>query len=236
MVADGQRPESALDRALAALDAGLQHSSEGGETLGDLTRCARCLREPRAEESEFCTSCRRYLLREELGVDDDDCGDPRCPLHGDGSAELELVFLTPGGPVTGASEAEFTGEDFARVAALVEELAPAFVAFGQQAAAAAVQVVRLVPPELLEVSARLEEVVVEGRALGLEEDRCVAIVDEEIERSRQTLEALHGLPDRVRARLYHEGGACACASGVAVCPWAGRAPAQPTWQEEPPCA
>lgn len=235
-MADGQRPESALDRALAALDAGLQHSTEGGETLGDLTKCSRCLREPRATESEFCPRCRRYLLREELDVpvDVDDCGNPDCPVHGDGSAELELVLLTPSGPVTGAPEV--TADDFARITALVEELAPVFEAFGRTAAATVVQFTRLVPPELLEVSARLEEVVVEGQALGLAEDRCVAVVDEEIERSRQTLEALHGLPDRVRGRLYHEGGACACVRGVQVCEWAGRSPTQPVWREEGPCA
>lgn len=210
-MADGQRPESTLDRALAALDAGLQHSAEGGETLGDLTKCSRCLREPRATESEFCPSCRRYLLREEVdvSVDADDCGNPDCPVHGDGTAELELVLLTSSGPVTGAP----TTEDFARVTALVEELAPVFEAFGRTAAATVVQFTRLVPAELLEVSARLEEVVIEGQALGLEEDHCVAVVDEEIERSRQTLEALHDLPDRVRTRLYHEGRACACAGG-----------------------
>lgn len=166
-MADGRRPESALDRALAALDAGLQRSAEPADSVGDLTRCARCLDEPRATESEFCAGCRAYLLREELDV----------PVDAD-TLRFEVVLLDSSGHVTD------------RPAAAV-----------------------LVPLMLLEVTARLQEVVREGQVLGLPVEHCQAVVDDEIERYRQTREPLRGLPDRVRCRLYHEGQACSCAGG-----------------------
>jgi hypothetical protein len=188
-VADGQRPESALDRALRALEVGLQSSYEGGVSVGDLTRCARCRREPRARESEFCPSCREHLLREEL----------------DGPVELSTEFV-----VSGALDFEITE-------------------------AAVVQLVRLVPPELLALAERLEEVVLMAQALGLPEERCAAVVDEEIERCRRNSETTQGLLDRVRRRFLHEGGRCVCASGVRLCGWNGLAPVRPTWRWEDPC-
>lgn len=56
-------PESATDRILDLLDAGLQSSAETGYgTDRDTTACARCLRNSPAEGGDLCPGCRAFLL------------------------------------------------------------------------------------------------------------------------------------------------------------------------------
>lgn len=55
---------SNLDRALEAIDQGLQRSSEGGLPGGPGDRCWRCRRHPGEGSSELCGGCRAFLLEE----------------------------------------------------------------------------------------------------------------------------------------------------------------------------
>lgn len=55
---------SNLDRALEAIDQGLQRSSEGGLPGGPGDRCWRCRRHPGEGASELCGGCRAYLLED----------------------------------------------------------------------------------------------------------------------------------------------------------------------------
>lgn len=50
------------DRILDLIDAGLQSSTEAGQSLGDPDLCARCQHTPHADDSDFCAGCRAYLL------------------------------------------------------------------------------------------------------------------------------------------------------------------------------
>lgn len=59
---------SAADRALEAIDAGLQRSSELGLPLEPSGYCWRCTVRALAEGSDLCAPCRAYLL-EEVDVD-----------------------------------------------------------------------------------------------------------------------------------------------------------------------
>lgn len=51
-----------VDRILDLIDAGLQTSSEVGLELAEPGWCTRCTRLPVADGSEFCPTCRGYLL------------------------------------------------------------------------------------------------------------------------------------------------------------------------------
>jgi hypothetical protein len=55
---------SAAERALQALDAGLQHSNEvaWGHTDRKPDRCARCQLHPPPDDGDLCTGCRAYVL------------------------------------------------------------------------------------------------------------------------------------------------------------------------------
>lgn len=59
---------SAADRALEAIDAGLQHSTEAGMLLEPEGKCWRCTFRPVAEDSDLCSPCRAFLL-EDLELD-----------------------------------------------------------------------------------------------------------------------------------------------------------------------
>ncbi len=67
---------SALDRALAAIDAGLQRSTEPYIPVSP--NCVRCHRRP-APDSDWCPDCRAYLLGD---TDDDPLGPPSPPTVG----------------------------------------------------------------------------------------------------------------------------------------------------------
>lgn len=51
-----------VDRILDLIDAGLQSSPEVGMELAEPGWCTRCTRLPVADDSEFCPTCRAYLL------------------------------------------------------------------------------------------------------------------------------------------------------------------------------
>lgn len=59
---------TAADRALEAIDAGLQHSAEWGLELAAPGYCWRCTVRAVAEDSDLCAPCRAFLL-EDLDVD-----------------------------------------------------------------------------------------------------------------------------------------------------------------------
>lgn len=171
-----KKPKSALDRALEALDSGAQVSPETGEGLGDPTRCARCLRAERAEGSEFCAGCRAFILEDS---NEDPAADRR----------IEVVV---------------NFEELVRADSDVVELVQSFVSASNDILVTSAAIVRLVSPEFFELANELELAIVIGLNRGLSEERCRAIIDEEVATFQTNLDGLDALPERVRQRLYHE--------------------------------
>lgn len=172
-----KRPESALDRVLEVLDAGPQSSSETGARLGDPHRCARCLATDRAPQSEFCAECRAFLLED--STED--------PVKEELNPRIAVI--------------DFDGADGTNHLSTVAQI---IVSFGNDVLAAVFATIAQLPVEFVELAAELDNVVAVGQALGLSEERCKELVDEELERCETGPSRPQAVPERVRQRIYHE--------------------------------
>lgn len=126
-----------LDRALEAIDGGLQRSDEPSYGFDRLDRCWRCLKHPFEEgsDSELCSGCRAHLLG--------DGPDPRIPtslesyIDDELRARLERYLLEGDGTgrpegITAAAGPMVTAADLEALMRAAERIVDAFADFARR--------------------------------------------------------------------------------------------------------